>query len=351
MLLPERILGPSVFAFAGAALLAAASLGADAAMVCAAKVAALEAARSGALAGAGVLATGGTDARAAETVARAFGEKPRDGRHAMRVGAGDVLVDLEDGHVLVTARGDAPLPTILAHVLAGEALEVEATARAAVDAGSAATCLRPWILADGFEDAAHDGSFGDGDTYAPGVTSWGTGHRGAAKDRGRTVALRPGAIGSEVGAFHAIALDEDEGDAEAAYLRNIIRCSDAQIAVGTAVRVLPGDLAEKTRAGMRALIGMDPEARWDETAGRVARSAWPPGASPRIVRVAFHDPRIRGRAQEPPASLTVVNIGALFLEASPDGGFSGRMLPAPGFAPDHSGSRTAPMTRAARLIR
>ena len=354
---PGRFLGPGLFVFLGAVLLATAALGIDAVMVCSAKVATLRAARSGALAGAGALAAGERDAAAAAAVARAFGGRPQAGGSVIVVGENDVDVDTRREVVAVFARRAGAMPTLLAHLFAGQPLEVRASARAVVAEGASATCLRPWMLPDGFEDLSpSDGAFGPGDLYEPGLTSWGTDLRDAGRDRGRLIALRPD--GGDVlvvtpGTFHAIALDDRAGrvDEEGAYARDIARCSEREVAVGQKVRVLRGAFAATTLAGMRRLIALDPGARWDDARDGIVGSSWPAGASPRIVRVAFFDPREARRDGGPPAVLTVVNIGALFLGESPVGSFHGRLMPAPGLAPGRGSSRaTAPLTRAARLV-
>jgi len=346
---PGRILGPLIFTLLGSGLLVTAALGIDAVLICSAKVSTLQAARSGALAGAEALAADAGDSRGAARVARAFGERRRPGGFAVTVSDQDVRVDPERGEVEVTAGTSDHLPTFIAHVLAAGPVQVRASALAEVVTGTTATCLRPWIFPDGFADAAPgDDRFGPGDSYQPGVTSWGTGFRDGAGDRGRRLTLHLAGRSDEVaaGSFHAIDLraPDDPGDAVGAYARNIARCSEAVVSVGDPVRVLSGPLEQPTREAMRALIALDPGARWDETVGSVAGSAYPAGASPRIVRVAFFDPRATSSG-----TFTVANIGALFIEATPGGDFAGRLMHATGMASAHGAA--ASMMRSVRRVR
>ncbi len=354
---PGRILGPLLFALLGTASLLTAALGIDAILICSTKVMTLQAARSGALAGAAALAADSGDVRGAARVARAFGARPQPGRPTVAVSDQDVRVDPVRGEVEVTARSANRLPTIVAHLLAAEPLTVRAVALAEVVTGTSASCLRPWIFPDGFADAApHDGRFGPGDFYQPAVTSWGTEFRGGARDRGTLLALRLAGRHDEVaaGSFHAIDLraENDPGDAAAAYVQNIARCAEKEVSVGDTMRVLSGPLEEPTRQAMRALIGLDPGARWDEAIGGIAGSAYPAGASPRIVRVAFFDPRAILRDDGSPATLTVANIGALFIETAPGGTFAGRLMHATGRASSAgTGGAGASMMRGVRQVR
>lgn len=344
-----RLLGPLLFFLLGTSLLATAALGIDVVLVCTAKIVTLQAARAGAMAGAGALAADARDLRGAAQVARAFVERPGRGSPAILVDEQGLQIGREE--VTVTARHAETLPTLLAHLLTGRGLEVRASARAAVVMGTSTTCLRPWIFADGFADAEpRNGVFGQEDSYEAGVTSWGTTVRDGAHDRGRRIALHqanPNDVTLE--GFHAIDLrgGDGPGDAVAAYARNLARCSDDRVSVGDTVPVLSSPVEDATLPALRALIDMDPQARWDEATGGIAGSAWPAGASPRIARVVFSDPRsVPGIRQA--GAVTVVNIGAVFIEAAPGGGFTGRLMHATGSA--SSTGRTAAMTRAVRMV-
>lgn len=339
------LLGPLLFLILGVSVLATAALGIDVVLVCSAKIRTLQAARAGAMAGAGALAADALDRGTAAQVARAFVERSLPGRPAILADEQETLIGRDE--VAVTARHAEALPTFLGHLITGRGLEVRASARAVVVMGTTTTCLRPWIFADGFADAVpRDGVFGSGDSYQPGITSWGTTARDAGHDRGRKIALhqaRPEGVALE--GFHPLDLRDagDARDAVAAYARNFAQCSDDEISVGDRVRMLGTPVEEVTRTALRALVELDPAARWDDATGRIAGSAWPAGASPRIARAAFFDPRTQpGRG-----AVHVVNIGAIFIETAPGGGFSGRLMHATGSLSATAG--TASMTRAVRL--
>ena len=336
-------------------LLGMAALAVDVGMLYNAKGQAQNAADSGALAGAGALAVSPNDEANARAVAQTFAEQHVMIKDAVQiVPTEDIQVDLVNARVTVTARRildrNNAVPTFFAKVLGIDLVDVEATAVAEVIPGGRASCLKPWIIADAFDDlAAPMGEFNPGDYYESGVTSYGTNYRGSDGDFGFQLMLKAGKPGEAVapGQFFAIDLPLP-GDGPITggdkYRENIANCNAEVVEVGDILQTENGNMQGPTRQGVEELISQDPFATWDSFSG-VVSSSFAPGASPRMIRVPMYDPRY------PPTpgkqDIVVTNIAGFFIEAMVGPRVMGRLLPTVGT----SGDTPAEMLRTVRLVK
>ena len=318
-------------------LLGMAALAVDVGMLYNAKGQAQNAADSGALAGAGSLIMTPNDSTTATSVAETFAEQHVIIKDAVQIIPNeDIQVDLANRRVTVTARrimdrGNA-VPTFFAKVLGFDLVDVEATAVAEVAPAGSAACLKPWAIPDAYDDLVMPPEeFNDpGDYYESGVTSYGTTYRGPSMDWGLQLTLKHSNPGDAVapGQFYPIDLPLPDGGPIVGgdkYRENIATCNGQIVQVGDDVQTENGNMIGPTQQGVKELISMDPLATWDSFMG-VVNSAYPPGASPRMVRVPMFDPRY------PPTpgkqDITITNIGGFFIEGmGPGGRVMGRLMP------------------------
>jgi hypothetical protein len=200
-----------------------------------------------------------------------------------------------------------------------DAANVSATATARLVNACSGDCFKPWSIADRWVDVNANGQFDAGiDQYDP-VT---TGYQSPA-DNGLYVTLKVGNPQAALtpGFFYAVdfpplnrGIPVTGGDT---YKDNISTCGPGSfVAVGDQLQVEPGNMVGPTVQGVQALIDLDPTAFWDASC-TCANS--PLGASsPRLIRMAFFDPRfpvVSGRNY-----VTVVKVGGFFLEGVQAGG-------------------------------
>lgn len=352
----ERGVSMMLVAICMVVLLGMAALAIDVGMLYAAKAQAQNAADSGALAGAGALILTPTSATVPTNVAETFAEKHEIIKQQVQIEpAADVQVDLVNMRVTVTARridarGNA-VPTFFARILGWNLVDIEATATAEVGPAGTAACLKPWAIPDAYDDlAAPVGSFGPGDYYEAGVTSWGTTYRSASADFGVQLSLKYGRPGDAIspGQFFPIDLPLPGGGPITGgdkYRENIANCNGQIVSVGDLVWTENGNMIGPTKQGVQALIDQDPGASWASGTG-IFGSSFAPGASPRIVRVPMFDPRF------PPTSgkqqLKVTNIAGFFIEGvTGNGNVTGRLMPGLGIG----GGAPAPFLQTVRLIK
>ncbi|HET9481228.1 MAG TPA: pilus assembly protein TadG-related protein [Candidatus Polarisedimenticolia bacterium] len=341
-------------AIAMVVLLGMAALAIDVGMLYTAKGQAQNAADAGALAGAGALLLSPTDAANATNVAESFAEKHQMIHQDVEIDpAADVQVDLANFRVTVTARrinarGNA-VPTFFAKILGWDLVDVQATAVAEVGPALTASCLKPWAIPDAYDDVNGNGTFDAGDYYEPGVTSFGTDYRNNNFDFGTQLVLKQADPGDTVapGQFYPIDLPLPSGPIVGGdrYRENIESCNGQIVDIGDSVMTENGNMIGPTKQGVDALVSQDPDATWDSTLG-VVNSDFPPGASPRIVRVPMFDPRF------PPTSgkqdVLVTNIAGFFIEGiSGSGVVTGRLMPTTGTGVGSPGS----MISSVRLVR
>ncbi len=351
----ERGVSLMLVAISMVVLLGMAALAIDVGMLYTAKGQAQNAADSGALAGAGALLINPYDATTATSVAETFAEKHEIIKQQVQIDpAADVQVDLAKKQVTVTARriqarGNA-VPTFFAKILGWDLVDIQATATAEVDLASAAACLKPWAIPDAYDDlVAPIGEFNPGDYYEPGVTSWGSTYRTSDADFGVQLVLKPSSPGDAIapGQFFPIDLPQPSGPVTGGsnYRDNIATCNGQVVSLGDTLMTENGNMIGPTKQGVDDLIAQDPDATWDSTVG-VVDSAFPPGASPRIVRVPMFDPRY------PPTSgkqdIQITNIAGFFIEGiGGNGKLTGRLMPATGTGAPAPGT----MLMAVRLVR
>jgi len=338
----ERGASLMMVAISMVAFLGMAALAIDVGMLYTAKGQAQNAADSGALAGAGALLINSTDDSLARSVAETFAEKHEIIKQQVQIDpAADIQVDLNAMQVTVTARrinarGNA-VPTFFARILGWDLVDIQATATAEVGPASTAACLKPWAIPDAYDDrVAPIGEFNSGDYYEPQVTSWGTTYRSSDADVGTQLTLKEAVPGDAIapGQFFPIDLPISSGGPLSGgdrYRENIASCNTTIVSVGDSVATENGNMIGPTKQGVEDLIALDPAAKWDNTAG-VTDSDFPPGASPRIVRVPMFDPRY------PPTSgkqdLVITNIAGFFIEGiTGKGVVTGRLMPALGTGP------------------
>lgn len=336
-------------------LLGMSALAIDVGVLYTAKAQAQNAADAGALAGAGNLMLAPNDQAAATVTAESFGEKHEILKQQVQIDPGaDVQVDMANRRVTVTARriqarGNA-VPTYFARILGWTLVDIQAVATAEVVAAGAAGCLKPWAIPDAFDDrSAPVGTWNAGDYYQSGVTSWGTTYRSSSADFGTQLVLKVGRPGDAIapGQFFPIDLPLPGGGPLTGgdrYRENIAGCNPQILSIGDFVATENGNMVGPTNQGVSDLISQDPDARWDSANG-VVNSAFPPGGSPRIIRVPMFDPG------NPPTSgkqnLQITNIAGFFLEGvRGNGDVTGRVMPATG-----TGSvNTGPLLFTVRLV-
>ncbi len=197
--------------------------------------------------------------------------------------------------------------------------DVSATATYGISGAGNAGCVKPWSIADRWQDNNGNGQFDNGiDTYDP-VT---TGYQYPA-DNGLQIVLKAGSPQSAItpGFFYPVRFPPRNrgspvpgGDA---YRETIRTCLPRSfVAVGDVLAVETGNVKGPTVQGVTDLIAQDPSAFWDtscSTPGGCMNS--PLGASsPRLIRIPFFDPRVA--VSQGQQDITVGNIGGFFIEAA-----------------------------------
>jgi len=152
-----------------------------------------------------------------------------------------------------------------------------------------------------FVDANANGRF-DAEFYSPTLTGYVPdpfpGNLLAPNgDLGLVLTLVPAGAGDEA-AGHYLSLPPD--------------CSGATPLGSGATRASGADLKAIDRF-LRDAMAADPGAAWDAGTGTVVGSAFPPGASPRVLLVAFYDPRAPLSGAH--GGVAVDKLMALFVEA------------------------------------
>ena len=200
-----------------------------------------------------------------------------------------------------------PLPTFFGWLVNVFDQGVRATATARAASANASDCLKPWAVADKWEEhnppaTTFDPTGLTPDVYVPqnGVDSPGTSYTLA--DVGTELTLKvghPGDTQITPGWFQALDLPCDSGGGANCYEQNIYGCTSSTYAVGNPD--LPkenGAMAGPTKQGTEALIALDPDAEWDATAKKVVMSCVEPPyscstpglkQSPRIVAIPVFD--------------------------------------------------------------
>jgi hypothetical protein len=205
------------------------------------------------------------------------------------------------------ARGNS-LPTWFGSLVGVNQQGVRATAIAWAMAGNATRCLKPWAVADKWNESdpggwtpASEFDPADGDTYIPpSANDPGTGFTLAA-DLGTEMRLKVGSPHDTINPGWFQALDLTGGGASE-YRENIRGCSGNLWRIGDDVPKKNGNMVGPTGQGTGDLIDLDPDADWDPVTKRVINSCVEDNScidangdpiryaeSPRIVAVPIFD--------------------------------------------------------------
>jgi Flp pilus assembly protein TadG len=277
------------------------------------------------------------------------------------------------------ARSNA-LPTFFAQIVGVNSQDVRATATAQVLTGNAAECMRPWAVADRWEEHWEGGAASTApwtpdsnfdkyrkqgnnwvpdpavltpDRYiAPTATDPGSGLTPFDSDGNPTamyglqLTLKLGSAENRIssGWFQALALPDANGNPANGgnnYRNNIANCNPNVYGIGDTVPTEQGNMVGPTRQGVEDLVAKDPGATWNASAMAVQGSCAPGVCadglsyvrSPRIVPVALFD--IDYFFQGSPSgktSVTITNIMGFFVEGMGPGNKDviGRLVAIPG---------------------
>ncbi len=347
-------------ALALTALLSVVALAVDVGMLLNSRSEAQRAADAAAMAGAQSLIPEPDDADRAENFAIQFGEMNVVFNQQANILPEDVDVDLANGRVTVrvrreAARGNA-VGTWFANVFGVSEADVGAVATARVGQAAAATCVKPWAIPDAWNDENRDKTYDPGEFYQADQTGWGTSYRNAGEpghgqmadgfgldyqnDRGRQVRISVGdpretAVSGWYYPWDVPQTESGEcsggpiGQGGRCYEWAIANCHPQIIQLGAVYKVETGGMPGKMKPGINALIGSDPDARWDSSADSVVGSQFTPWeSSPRKVIVPFYDPTVfpLGQGKQ---DIVFNNFGEIWIEGMVGDDVMGRFL---GFA-------------------
>lgn len=231
-----------------------------------------------------------------------------------------VTVNMDSSIVRVSLRRRG-LRAWLAAVLGNQTMEVSARAAAWVATSGRAACLKPFILADGWDDRDGNGVWSTGDAYDPAVTGWGSRFRnddgrGYINDVGRPVVLERGQfdVPTQTGWYQPIRLDNKAGGND---IRQQIRsrmCNSTEVQVDDSIQGDLGASVGPVLQGLQELIDLDPAAHWQD--GRIVGSAYGYNGdgsnSPRIINLPLMDPSQGVRSGQ--RNFQATNFAAVFLE-------------------------------------
>lgn len=350
-----------IVALAMLMLLSAVAIAVDIGMLLTARTEAQRAADASALAGAGWLILNAGDEAGARAEAIDFGGRNDIQGDAVEVLSEDVEIDLGNGFVRVTARrlGDRgnPVSTWFARVFGIEDVDVTAVATAAIADASAANCMKPWIIPDGWLDLDLDGIYDTGEPYDPAVHGYGTVEGSTfrndhfpentgldphgttyVEDVGRPIELKTGNPNEAIqpGWFFPWDIPQADGSPSvggARYRWNIANCNPSLIEIGDAYMTENGNMIGPTKQGVQDLIDLDPGASWDHDTQSVV-SEYP--VSPRIVYMPLFDPTVTidpGKTE-----VTITNMIGMFIEEMQGNTVIGRFLQVGGAGAAGSGS-------------
>ena len=227
-----------------------------------------------------------------------------------------------------TSERGNPLPTFFGKLVGNTQQDVKAMAVARVAGGNATNCLRPWAVADRWNDtSAPIGKYNPGDTYIPPTPTNGNSTTGysAAHDKGIELVMKTDPHNQySSGWFQAL----DFGSGASTY-RNAIRyCLGQEYGVGDIVPQENGNMQGPTQQGMGDLIDLDRDAYWNghDIVNSCVETGSPcyrydefgnkqvmtdkPTVSPRVVPVPIFDPAYYAQTGQ----VKIVNIVGFFVE-------------------------------------
>jgi hypothetical protein len=177
------------------------------------------------------------------------------------------------------------LPMFFGHLVGVTTQGVKATATAEVTSGNAVRCVKPWIVADKWQDNDESGgSWDQDDTYSPGVDTYIAPGFDPTVDTGLELPLKPGENGTWSAGW---VMEIDFGCMGSnCYEENIEGCpdwvptvalydpewecdsqNDATSPAHGCLSVKTGVSQGPTSQGVNTLIGLDPNATWNPTGG------------------------------------------------------------------------------------
>ena len=260
--------------------------------------------------------------------------------------------------VRVTVR--RPLaPTLFARILGINGTPIQAFAAAEATNAGGAKCVKPFALADTWEEATGDidgNDFWDNgenweytpdDYYQPWdgeeidepgdpiETGYGSSHRNDngtwVRDFGRQLIIKPQNPQVDQiirpGHFFAWHMPLDPVDSDPAcsggsggaalYKGSICECNDSEVYLDKEYDVEPGNMVGPTKQGIEYLNNLDKGAHWvpgpGGVGGTVEGSAWAEWRdSPRVIKVALYDPALESHGGR--ISIKFNNIALMFVE-------------------------------------
>lgn len=299
------------------------------------------------------------------------------------------------------AQRSTPLPTFFAQLVGVDDQGVRATATAQVLTGNATDCLKPWAVADKWQENWADGgpatepwsvdsvfdkyrkqgnqmvldpSVTTPDVYvAPTEGDPGTGFTPFNPDGspssyyGLMLTLKIGSAQDRLssGWFQPLDLPDENGNSGsggADYRLNIGSCNPNIYQVGDTVPVEPGNMVGPTAQGVGDLIDKDPGAYWDGSgiAGSCAPGICADGifyaTSPRIVPIPLFDiDSFYAGSPNGKTEITISNIMGFFIEGMGGQGnrdVLGRLVAIPGLRRGGAGvGNTSAFLRTVILVR
>jgi hypothetical protein len=291
-------------------------------------------------------------------------------------------------------------PTLFGRILGVSGTPISAFAAAEATNAGGAKCVKPFALADTWEDATADlngnkfwdtgenWEYGSDDHYQPwdGVetdepgdpveTGYGSSLRNPygtwVRDYGRQLVIKPQnpQVDQVIrpGHFFPWRMPEDPIDSDprcktggggaALYEGSICECNDAEVYLDTEYDVEPGNMVGPTKQGIEYLNGLDKNAKWvpgpGGVGGTVQGSSYAEWRdSPRVIKVALYDPALESRSGR--ISIKFNNIALMFLEDYVKGtGQNGEDAVVARFITFAQGSSTAgpggPLAKVLRLV-
>lgn len=243
------------------------------------------------------------------------------------------------------ANGSATLPLVFGNLFPSLSHGVQATASAQAIAANAANCVKPWVVADKWDEVpgpwTQSSAFNPPtDTY---IAPYGTSGTGFARmddegnliDYGKQLALKfgnpaPPNQSLVLSSGWATAVDLPNADNGNDYTNNITGCTSVTVTIALqnaqclapdpangCIDVLSGGRngAVNGNHGLPDLMALDSSAHWDTTLNRVVSTQSP---SRRIVPIALFDPAlyVASGANGTNGVVKVVNLMGFFVEGA-----------------------------------
>jgi hypothetical protein len=238
------------------------------------------------------------------------------------------------------SAGHSPdLPSFFGRLLNINSQRVRATATAQAGIANASECLKPWAIpdkwheqypdpaavqipwSDSYEFDAYD-QHGNplvsppADYYVPATRPGATGYT-IENDYGTRLTLKAGNPASAIapGWFLPVCLPRADGCncGGNCYRENIASCNAVRTGIDDYIPNEPGNMIGPTAQGVRDLIALDPNARWDGTG--ITGSQYTGTTSPRLVALPVFDVSVyaAGRASGR-QDIQIINILGFFIE-------------------------------------